>query len=31
MNCVVEPGGFEIMVRTSSVKYQKAKLDVVVK
>jgi beta-glucosidase len=29
MNRVVEPGWFDIMVGTSSVKYQKAKLEVV--
>lgn len=31
MNRVVEPGAFEIMVGTSSVKYQKAKLEVISK
>ncbi len=31
MNRVVEPGAFDIMVGTSSVKYQKAKLEVVAK
>jgi len=31
MNRVVEPGAFEIMVGTSSVKYQKVKLEVVAK
>jgi beta-glucosidase len=29
MNRTVEPGGFDIMVGTSSVKFQKAKLEVV--
>ncbi|HEU0185901.1 MAG TPA: glycoside hydrolase family 3 N-terminal domain-containing protein [Blastocatellia bacterium] len=31
MNRIVEPGAFDIMVGTSSAKYQKAKLEVVVK
>ena len=31
MNRVVEPGWFDIMVGTSSVKHQKAKLEVVAK
>jgi beta-glucosidase len=28
MNCIVEPGWFDIMVGTSSVKYQTTKLEV---